>query len=278
MQIIFYCCPKPFIPEFKQIQTNAISSWLNLKSTKKVVVFGNEEGIVEFTERNSCLVSKPNIKYSPRYGTPILSSIFGQMKKDYANECDKTNEAIFGCYINSDIILTRDFENTLKSLIATFPNHPSILGIGQRINYNVSRNGILQSSFLENLDTEKIKEDSRFKLHGPNGIDYFIFEKDTFTYVPDFCLGKFFWDVWLVGNCYRRNIWVLDLTKTVTAIHQDSPWFMGGEPVYNQELLRSSSEGVYNVLYENYAKNITTGSKGYSEKIGSNIYFRYYLK
>ena len=73
-QVTFVCCPKPFLPEFKIVQTNALLSWKNLKITKNVVVTGNDAGVKEFCEKHN-LIHEPNVEVN-EWNTPLISSIF----------------------------------------------------------------------------------------------------------------------------------------------------------------------------------------------------------
>jgi len=271
VKVVFYCCPKPFQKEFEMIQHNAIQSWKQLNVAHEIVLLGHDAGVAEYANKYN-LSHIPDTEYGANSGTPIVSSLFKKMNRHFAKCAGRTNshEGMYGCYINADIILNDDFSKTLTEFHTTFPNHPTALMVGQRHNWDLPN-----KNYEVNLqkDLKKIKEIA--KCQGVNGIDYFVFEKNTFTdYIYDFALGKFYWDVWLLGNAWRRGLLTIDLSKTVFAIHQNSPWYQGGKVIHNSELLRSSSEGMRNVLFENHAKNIKSGTRCESKlKRGGQIVF-----
>lgn len=255
IKVIFYCCPKPFIEEFSEIQDKAIKSWSELFITQEIVVFGKDKGVKEYCEQN-LHTHVPDIDYSDKFSTPILSSIFDKMKQHFKKAVESEKYAkIYGCYINADIILLKDFETTLYNFNKTFPIHPTVFMIGKRWDWNKP----YKSEDLKDLRVHA-------KCHGKSGTDYFVFEEETFGYIHDFSLGKFFWDAWLVGNCFRRSLLSIDLSDTVFAIHQDCPWYQGGKLIHDQNLLRSSAEGIKNILFENYERSIHDGTRWKSRK------------
>ena len=63
------------------------------------------------------------------------------------------------------------------------------------------------------------------RLHGPYGIDYLAFPKDTripLHRMPDFLIGIWKWDNWIVDNMIKSDINVIDGTQAIRAIHLQS--------------------------------------------------------
>ena len=58
--------------------------------------------------------------------------------------------------------------------------------------------------------------------HAPTGIDYFIFNKNTFRKIPDLVIGRFGWDNWLLWYARRNFMALIDLSLSVFAIHTKS--------------------------------------------------------
>ena len=49
-------CPKPFLPDYTVMQTNAIISFKSLKSCEKIIVCGNKEGVADFYYKINWLI------------------------------------------------------------------------------------------------------------------------------------------------------------------------------------------------------------------------------
>ena len=72
------------------------------------------------------------------------------------------------------------------------------------------------SSFTDILD----KAISVSSLHGPAGLDYFIFKKNSFS-LPKFLIGRPCWDNWLLWYCYNNDFKVISLTNSLKILHQN---------------------------------------------------------
>jgi hypothetical protein len=93
--------------------------------------------------------------------------------------------------------------------------------------------------------------------HPDYGLDYFVFSKsemkEKIPVFPPFIAGAWRWDNWLLGEYLRRNISpTVDLSKTVTAIHQQS--WRGNKPhekragaIFNDELVKNISGYLFRI-------------------------------
>ena len=59
------------------------------------------------------------------------------------------------------------------------------------------------------------------RLHGPAGMDFFIFPRDLPIKMPDFAVGRVSWDSRLVRKCRMDRIPVIGATGTIVALHQN---------------------------------------------------------
>jgi hypothetical protein len=116
------------------------------------------------------------------YGTPMLDSAFEWAQVEAQNK--------YLCYLNSDIIINQD----LGDIVRRIP-FEKFLGVGRR-----TCNGILDTEFA---------------------IDYFLFPEKLYTKLLPFAVGRAGWDNWFIYDTRRQGIPVIDLTKEITAIHQD---------------------------------------------------------
>ena len=268
-QITFVCCPKPFIKEFYDIQNNAFISWTKLKSVKRIVICGDDEGVKEYADKLKALMQTQNtdkeIIYHPKlkknqYGTPLVSDIFRL-------GVQLTPEDMNMCYINCDIILLNDFDETYAKFSEL--NKKDFLLIGRRWDWRIPESIDFNESGWE--DKVKEKAINNGKLHQDTGIDYFVYSKTTFPFIYDFAVGKFIWDQWLVGNAYRRNIITINATNTIFAIHQDSPWFQYGKIQQKSRAVQNTPEYRTNNSFDQFRKTINQGTKWESQREGDSI-------
>ena len=140
---------------------------------------------------------------------PVLRSMFL-----HAQTINETTP--FYGYANGDILFDRDLVTTLEAVNRARNRFKQIFVIGQRIDYNFKRN-----QELRNLSTVS-RLASAGKLHPSNAQDYFITTHSGFPWesIPDFVVGRVGYDNWLVATAINRNFSVIDVTATVTALHQ----------------------------------------------------------
>jgi len=259
-KITFVCCPKPFLPEFYDIQHNAIMSWTKLKSVDKIIICGNDEGVEEYVDflmktadrKSSEIIYKKHIKVSD-FGTPYVDELFNIA----ADETEK-----YACYINSDIILLSDFDDTFNAFCDYNDNvahKKDFLLMGTRWNWKNPKSIDFTDANWESIVTNIAKNDG--SMHAPTGIDYFVYSKTTFPNMHPFSLGKMWWDNWIVGNAFRRpNVTTIDVSKSVFAIHQNSPWFSSGDIHTSMKVFGMGVECQRNKAFDPYLRHIATGT------------------
>ena len=259
-KITFVCCPKPFIPDFYDIQHNAIISWTKLKSVDKILICGNDEGVEQYAEnlsqnidrKSTEIVYIKHIKVS-EFGTPLVDDLF-RLGEEYADK--------YACYINADIILLSDFDNTFDAFckhIKTNEVQQKLLLVGTRWDWRNPKSIDFEDVEWQKKAKEEATNDG--VMHAPTGIDYFLFSKGTFPKMHPFALGKFWWDNWIVGNAFRRqDVITVDVSSTVFAIHQNSPWFSCGNVDNAFNNISSGTEYKRNHSYDPFGRNIATGT------------------
>ena len=132
-----------------------------------------------------------------------------------------TYDSTFYDSANGDILFDTSLSETLKSLASrrnSLPRAP-IMITGHRTNYKMSDNWtepIVDFYYIEQLRT-------RGKLFWANAEDYFLFTKDFPRYLfKDLVIGRPAYDNYLVVMSLKLNVSVVDATKTLTALHQQS--------------------------------------------------------
>ena len=188
--ITIFTIPKPFIdPHIKIIQTNAIKSWLLLKLTPEIILYGDDQGVGEIADELK-IRHISNVKKN-QFGTPLLNDIF-EKTQEIAN-----NEII--CYVNCDIIFFQDVIETIK--IAK--NLKKYLLLGQRWDYDQKEFLDFSNDWQKQLKERVIKNGS---LHPPFGSDYFIFKKGLLKNMPEFAVGRLGWDNWFIEYFIKNRI------------------------------------------------------------------------
>ena len=74
--------------------------------------------------------------------------------------------------------------------------------------------------------------------HSCTGIDYFIFKKGMFPKLPEFVVGRWGWDNWLIWKARRHMVPVIDGSKNIIAIHQNH-----GYKYHNISSIEDSKKG-----------------------------------
>ena len=200
--ITFFSAPRPFKDLFSIIQKNAISSWINLDGDKEIILFSEENYFFDNSVINTNNFKRNNLD------TPIISSLFFEAQI-------KGKGPLF-CFINSDIILPENFIDVVRNCHNKFDD---FLLIGRR-------NDIEIKSEIDFTNKKQLKyfwkvAKSESVRHGMWGIDYFVFTKKTWRNIPDFAIGRFMYDNWLVWEARRRRIPVIDASNELFILHQN---------------------------------------------------------
>jgi hypothetical protein len=201
--LTLFTIPKGFVEEHVSlIQRNALASWRALGADVEVFVMGDDPGVAEQAAAHGAThVGDPQ---KNEFGTPLLDWAFGEAAARGSGE--------LLCYANADIILLPDFLTAARRL----PRAP-YLAIGQRWNCDV----------LEPIDFEH--DGAAFlswaRTHGTldqgRGSDYFLFPRSTDFGLPPFAVGRPAWDNWMMGRALELGMPLIDITETVTAVHQN---------------------------------------------------------
>ena len=197
---------KPFKnPHIATIQRNAIQSWLALKPKCEILLLGNDEG-VKNVAREYHVRHIPEVETN-KQGFPLIHSLF--------SEAQKRAEFPLLCYTNGDIIFMDDFLAAIKTILLT---KKSFLAVGRRWDMEIKKPLSFTKGWQKKLLYSVRKEGV---LHGSSGIDFFVFSKKTFPQIPDLVVGRAGWDNWMIFNARSRGIPVVDITPSVTVIHQN---------------------------------------------------------
>jgi hypothetical protein len=201
--LTLFTIPKPFEdPHIALIQRNALASWQRLAPAVEVFVMGDDVGVDEETRAHGG-THVPVISTN-EFGTPLLDFAFAQAAERGSGE--------LLCYVNADIVLLSDFVAAARRL----PRDP-YLAIGRRWDTDIS-SALDFSNGEEALRQLAINTGTRDEARGS---DYFLFHRGIDFGLPPFAVGRPGWDNWLIGRALELGYPLIDITPSVTVIHQN---------------------------------------------------------
>ncbi len=204
--LTLFAIPKTWQGHISIIQRNALQSWTLLHPNCEIILFGNEKGTAEMAEQLK-VRHHPKIAHN-KYGTPLINDIFEKAQ----------NLASYDtlCYLNSDIILMKDFVKAVKRV--TQLKHRFLM-VGRRWNIE-QKDGInFDDPDWDTLLKREIIKNGQ--LFSNDGIDYFVFKRGAYFNIPAFAVGRPAWDNWILYYTRFQNIPLIDATSEVTAVHQN---------------------------------------------------------
>tara|TARA_S200000501_G_scaffold367155_1_gene403080 strand:- start:8469 stop:9314 length:846 start_codon:yes stop_codon:yes gene_type:complete len=227
---------KDFDSNFKLIQVNAINSWRSLSEDIEIIIFGASKGVNEYSKIiNATYI--PKIKCTDS-GIPLISDMIFQ----------GTRRAKYDLLllINADIILPNNFLDIIQILKN---RKKKFLAIGHRWDMDVDEyinfNNPTETKNFWSLSIEVSKQ------HSCTGIDYFIFKKGTLKSLPDFAIGRFGWDNWILWYVRRRLIPLIDLSAEIKVIHQNHIYKKHFKTDIDKNVKLGEEKGL-NILDSNY--------------------------
>lgn len=232
-----FAVPKPFVGQIGIIQSNAITSWTKLIPQPEIILFGDVPGTNRIARQLS-LSHVPQIRVN-EYGTPLLGDIFATVR-----ELAKHNLLV---YVNADIILMNDFSAAVQTVAEQFRD---FLIIGRRWNLDINEPLEFQSNWQQKLKQLVAKKGCLAKYDCK---DYFVFPKHLFGSIPQFAVGRGYWDTWMVNYALAQNYPVVDISESIIAVHQNHGYnhikggkneaYMGKEAQFNQAMGKLDGEG-----------------------------------
>ncbi len=234
MLTIFSTC-KPFVDEFKIIQTNAIKSWTQLGNNVEIILFGDEEGVSEISKELN-LKHIVEIKRN-NHGTPYLNDMF---KK--AQQIATYNTL---CYVNADIIFLPQSITVVNFIQKQFKN---FLIVGKRWHLKIDELIDFNNHYWDTLLRQYVIKNG--KITQGTAIDYFVFDKELYNVMPPLLIGRTWWDTWLLARAILKTPYVFDATDAIFAIHQDHSYkhykegftgvYKGEEAYHNKKIVKAN--------------------------------------
>lgn len=205
--VTLFSVPKPFDGLASIHQCNAVASWMALGPSVDIVLLGDEPGVAE----NARALG---VRHVPRLarnhlGTPLISSAF-ELAREHST-------APYLMYCNCDVILTGNTLQTIKGLAMT-QLADRFVAFGNRIDVTLNEKiSVAEPVEFDTSIARLAREGQRSTLVCK---EYFIFPRHLLSEVPPFAIGRGNWDNWIVYSCRKCGIPVINVSDTLTAIHQ----------------------------------------------------------
>jgi hypothetical protein len=212
--LTLFTTPKKFQGYFGTIQRNAIMSWTRIQPRPEIILFGDEDGSEQIANEAG-LRRITDIGRNER-GTPLISDLFYKAQQLAAHE--------ILCYVNADIILPRDFSQTVQR-VASWRNR--FLLVGRRFNVDLDQPEIYDSPENEERLISLVKSQNKPLWIG--ALDYLVFPRGQYLEIPPFAIGRGGWDNWLLWKARSMRIPLIDASDVVMAIHQNHDYSYGAE-------------------------------------------------
>jgi len=205
--VTIFAIPKPFVGHTGLIQRNAITSWTALRPRPEIILFGDDAGTAEIC-RDLELIHVPELART-QFGAPLLPDLFEKAQR-LATNCLLS-------YVNADVILMSDF---IRSLSFARTAGEKFLMVAR-----VWRLRIDDTWDFHALDAEQ-KLRTYVTEHGrqgppPGNSDFFAFPRGMWSDIPQFGVGRGWWDPWLIYEARRLGASVVDASPFVMAVHQN---------------------------------------------------------
>ena len=189
------------------IQTNAIRSWARLGPRVKVVLVGDEPGIALAAERLGVQHSD-QLRYNER-GTPLVNSAFEAARS--------MSETPLLAYCNSDVILTDDFLTSIQRLVDLKQEEPFV-AFGRRIDLKVETE--IDFDAANSMSDLMARAKTEGQICSQICKEYFVFPRSVYQSIPPFAIGRGNWDNWMIHSVKKTGTPVINVSHSVTAIHQ----------------------------------------------------------
>ncbi len=204
MTLTIFAIPKAFSGQFNQIQLNAVESWTRLRPGPEIILFGDDPGTAEV----AATYGLHHIAEVARnaYGTPLVPGLFVEAQRLAAND--------LLCYVNSDIILTQPFMDSVSRL-AQLETGRKFLGVGRKTSLPIKELLDFGDESWSASLTEWAAREGRQVTYDS---DFFLFRRGQWDSIPPFAVGRCYWSSWFMYDSRRRGIDLVDMTGPVLSV------------------------------------------------------------
>jgi hypothetical protein len=227
-KLTIFSIPMPSADGIRPATKNAIASWQRLRPSCEIILFGGDEDIGVFA-RNAGIQNIPDVARS-RLGTPLLSDVFARAQQIASGEVLM--------FSNCDMLYFDDLQDAIEAV-----HFKEYMLCGRRWDVDVSGEVDLRDDSAWEAVRNLYGRSGR--MHGPSGLDFFIFPRDLHIEMLPLVVGRPGWDSWFMWHLRSRRIPVIDATGSIAALHQNHGYahlkygaaqYTGEEMVLNHRL------------------------------------------
>lgn len=202
--LTIFTIPKAFKEHIEVIQRNAIISWTKLEPRPEIILFGRDAGTAE-------LASELGLRYEPEVatterGTPLVNDLFEKAEAAAKFACM--------CYVNADIILVGEF---LRAVECVQKRMAKSLMVSKRVDLDVRQRLEFGTNWEEELE-QRVLEGGVGGHY--SAIDVFVYPKGMYAKIPEFAIGRLWWDQWLIRAVREQKLPVVDASRVAPLLHQ----------------------------------------------------------
>jgi hypothetical protein len=215
VMLAVFSIPKAFTGHVGVIQRNAIRSWTRLEPRPEIILLGKDEGTAEIARdlgaRHIAEIATNS------HGTPLLRDAFQRAEANVSTA--------LMCYVNADIVLTGEFASAVEAVREKLER---FLVVSKRINVDAAE----EMSFAVGWESELRGRARDAGVSGDHtAIDVFVFAKGMYREMPDFAVGRLWFDQWLIKAARQSEIAVVDVSRVAPVLHQNHDYnhVSGGE-------------------------------------------------
>lgn len=198
----------------------------------EVLLIGNDTGTDTVSQELGCR-HIANVRSSEN-NVPFVSALFQTARQSTSSR--------WLCYLNADIILDNHFHQAINFLNEYFSRSEQILLTAQRKTAPIKLS-------LEQTTEHVVEQVSDYGTwDAADAIDMFCFNRNLYTEIPDFEIGRMAWDNWLVSKAIDSGAKIIDGTKVFHLAHPlhgyrqgISQIITGGDAQRNRSLVSSNS-------------------------------------
>jgi hypothetical protein len=203
--LTIFAVPKAFKGHFGLIQRNAVKSWTLLRPRPEIILLGRDEGIAECAQ-------ELGVRYEPdittnQHGTPLLNGMLRRAES-------AASHPWIG-YVSADILLLSNFMDAFTQVSLRLPK---FLLVTERINMDIRE----PIQFTSGWEERCLRLSREIGIPcGHTGIDVFAFPRGFYSQVPDFALGRPWFDQWLIKAARKMKAPVVDVSRVAQVLHQN---------------------------------------------------------
>jgi hypothetical protein len=222
--LTIFSAPKAFSGHVGIIQENAIRSWLSLRPTPKIILFGDDAGTADFARGLG--VQVVTTVETNSHGTPLVSNMFSQADSMAAGDVL--------AFVSADIVLT---QRSIEAARIASQWSPRFLLVAQRHDADVRQLKDFDPGWEGRWAAAAV---ARSKLHSPGAIDWFVYPRGQYKDMPPFAIGRTSYDNWLLWHTVASGVPLIDATAFVTLMHQNHDYSHATVDVWDGEEAREN--------------------------------------